>query len=87
VFQIVVPVELPGPHDIDWSKEAMTMLMRTDPFGVLDRWTRQVFGQQGDGRPGVVPLDAYRRGDEFVAAQARPRRIEIQAGGAKQLAG
>ncbi|MFJ8818119.1 MULTISPECIES: Hsp20/alpha crystallin family protein [Amycolatopsis] len=44
------------------------MLMRTDPFRELDRLTQQVFGQ-GSGtwsRPAVMPMDAYRAGDEFV---------------------
>lgn len=38
------------------------MLMRYDPFRDLDRW----FGQWPDGRSTGLPLDAYRRGDEFV---------------------
>lgn len=44
------------------------MLMRTDPFRELDRLTQQVFGQ-GAGtwsRPAVMPMDAYRAGEEFV---------------------
>jgi HSP20 family protein len=45
----------------------MTMLMRTDPFRELDRLTQQVFGQVGTwSRPSVMPMDAYRQGDEFV---------------------
>ena len=39
------------------------MLMRTDPFRELDRLTQQVFG--GVGRPSAMPMDAYRKGDEF----------------------
>ncbi|NIH87555.1 HSP20 family protein [Amycolatopsis granulosa] len=42
--------------------------MRTDPFRELDRLTQQVFGQ-GPGtwsRPAMMPMDAYRAGDEFV---------------------
>lgn len=43
------------------------MLMRTDPFRELDRLTQQVFGQNGTwSRPAVMPMDAYRAGDEFV---------------------
>ena len=42
----------------------MTMLMRTDPFRDLDRLTEQVFGTTT--RPAVMPMDAWRRGDEFV---------------------
>ena len=40
------------------------MLMRTDPFRELDRLTEQVFGTST--RPAVMPMDAWRRGDEFV---------------------
>ena len=39
------------------------MLMRTDPFRELDRLTQQVFGTAA--RPAAMPMDAYRRGDEF----------------------
>ncbi len=52
----------------DWSKEAMTMLMRTDPFRELDRLTQQVFGNAPGtwSRPTPMPMDAYRDGDHFV---------------------
>ncbi|NMN95845.1 Hsp20/alpha crystallin family protein [Antrihabitans stalactiti] len=40
------------------------MLMRTDPFRDLDRLTQQVFGTSA--RPTVMPIDAWREGDEFV---------------------
>lgn len=40
-----------------------TMLMRTDPFRDLDRLTQQVFGTPA--RPVVMPMDAWREGDEF----------------------
>ncbi|PXX68667.1 HSP20 family protein [Nocardia tenerifensis] len=39
------------------------MLMRTDPFRDLDRFTHQVFGTAA--RPAVMPMDAWREGDEF----------------------
>jgi HSP20 family protein len=39
------------------------MLMRTDPFRDLDRLTQQLFGTAA--RPAVMPMDAYRKGDEF----------------------
>jgi HSP20 family protein len=39
------------------------MLMRTDPFRELDRLTQQVFGTVA--RPSAMPMDAYRKGDEF----------------------
>ena len=43
------------------------MLMRTDPFQVLDRLTQQWFGNgAGLSRSAVMPMDAYRSGDEFV---------------------
>jgi HSP20 family protein len=40
------------------------MLMRSDPFRELDRLAQQAFGTRG--RPAVMPMDAYRRGDKFV---------------------
>lgn len=40
------------------------MLMRTDPFRELDRLTQQVLGTTA--RPAVMPMDAWRAGDEFV---------------------
>jgi HSP20 family protein len=39
------------------------MLMRTDPFRELDRFTQQVLGTAA--RPAVMPMDAWREGDEF----------------------
>ncbi len=41
------------------------MLMRTDPFRDFDRLAQQVFGTVA--RPAVMPLDAWREGDKFVA--------------------
>ncbi len=44
------------------------MLMRTDPFREFDRLAQQVMGT-GQGtwsRPTAMPMDAYRRGEEFV---------------------
>ena len=40
------------------------MLMRTDPFRELDRVTQQVFGTPS--RPAAMPIDAFRKGEEFV---------------------
>ena len=40
------------------------MLMRTDPFRDLDRLAQQILGTPM--RPAPMPIDAYRRGDEFV---------------------
>lgn len=40
------------------------MLMRSDPFRDLDRLTQQLFGSSA--RPSVMPMDAYRKGDQFV---------------------
>ncbi|RSM76450.1 heat-shock protein Hsp20 [Amycolatopsis sp. WAC 01375] len=45
------------------------MLMRTDPFRELDRFTQQMFGTTTPGtwsKPATMPMDAYRDGDEFV---------------------
>ncbi len=43
------------------------MLMRTDPFRELDRLTQQLWGSVGTtARPSVMPMDAWRDGDEFV---------------------
>ena len=39
------------------------MLMRTDPFRELDRFTQQVLGTAA--RPAAMPMDAYRHGDNF----------------------
>ncbi|MDT5323696.1 MAG: hypothetical protein QOF25_848 [Mycobacterium sp.] len=46
------------------SWEVEMMLMRTDPFRDLDRWTQQVLGTAA--RPAVMPMDAWREGDEFI---------------------
>jgi HSP20 family protein len=40
------------------------VLMRSDPFRDLDRLTQQVFGTAA--RPAVMPMDAWRDGDEFI---------------------
>jgi HSP20 family protein len=40
-----------------------TMLMRTDPFRELDRFTQQALGTAA--RPAVMPMDAWREGDVF----------------------
>ena len=47
----------------DTREEAPIMLMRTDPFRELDRFTQQVFGTAA--RPAAMPMDAYRQGDSF----------------------
>ena len=41
------------------------MLMRTDPFREFDRVAQQMLGTAA--RPAAMPIDAYRKGDEFVA--------------------
>ena len=49
------------------------MLMRTDPFRELDRLSQQVFGNPGtNARPTVMPMDAWRAGDEFIVEFALP---------------
>jgi HSP20 family protein len=40
------------------------MLMRPDPFRELDRFAEQVLGTAA--RPAVMPMDAWREGEEFV---------------------
>jgi HSP20 family protein len=40
------------------------MLMRTDPFRELDRFAEQILGTAA--RPAVMPMDAWRDGEEFV---------------------
>ena len=43
------------------------MLMRTDPFRELDRLSQQFFGVPGtQSRPAVMPMDAFRDGEQFV---------------------
>jgi HSP20 family protein len=50
----------------DNTMEVDTMLMRTDPFRELDRWTQQLFGATGTpARPTWMPMDAWRDGDTF----------------------
>jgi HSP20 family protein len=39
------------------------MLMRFDPFREFDRITQQLWS---GARPAVMPMDAYRHGDQFV---------------------
>ncbi len=40
------------------------MLMRTDPFRELDRFAQQALGTAA--RPAVMPMDAWREGEQFV---------------------
>ncbi len=40
------------------------MLMRSDPFRELDRFANQVLGTAA--RPAVMPMDAWRDGENFV---------------------
>jgi HSP20 family protein len=44
--------------------EVEMMLMRSDPFRDLDRWAQQVAGTAA--RPAVMPMDAWREGDQFI---------------------
>ncbi|MEU9031630.1 Hsp20/alpha crystallin family protein [Streptomyces sp. NPDC048383] len=45
------------------------MLMRTDPFREMDRIAQQLSGASGTwSKPSVMPMDAYREGDEYVIA-------------------
>jgi HSP20 family protein len=40
------------------------VMIRTDPFRELDRWSQQVLGTAA--RPTIMPMDAWREGDQFV---------------------
>ncbi|MGH3553513.1 MAG: Hsp20/alpha crystallin family protein [Mycobacterium sp.] len=40
------------------------VLLRTDPFRELDRWTKQVLGTAA--RPAVMPMDAWRDNDQCI---------------------
>jgi len=43
------------------------MLMRTDPLREFDRLTQQLFNGVGTvTRPAVMPMDAWREGDQFL---------------------
>lgn len=44
--------------------EVTTMLVRSDPFRDLDRFTQQVLGTAA--RPAAMPMDAWRDGEQFV---------------------
>jgi HSP20 family protein len=51
------------------------MLMRTDPFRELERFTQQFFGIPQSGtwsRSAAMPIDAYRTGNEFIVALDLP---------------
>ncbi|KPI15419.1 heat shock protein Hsp20 [Actinobacteria bacterium OV450] len=44
------------------------MLMRTDPFRELDRMAQHLMGPGTWSKPSVMPMDAYREGDQYVVA-------------------
>ena len=46
------------------------MLMRTDPFRELDRVAQELLGT--NARPAAMPIDAFRRGEEFVVQLELP---------------
>jgi hypothetical protein len=48
------------------------VLMRTDPFRELDRLTQQVLGTAA--RPAVMPMDAWRDGDQFIVEFDLPHK-------------
>ncbi|MDX2389402.1 Hsp20/alpha crystallin family protein [Streptomyces sp. DK15] len=49
------------------------MLMRTDPFREMDRIVQQLSGTSGTwSKPSVMPMDAYRQGDDYVIALDLP---------------
>ena len=57
------------------------MLMRTDPFGDIDRLTRRLMGD-GARSANPVPMDAYRDENEFVVSfdlpGVRPDSIDLE---------
>src|SRR4029078_6901323 len=56
-----------GSTDLSHSqigKEGKMMLMRTDPFRDFERLAQQVLGTTA--RPAVMPMDAWRDGDQFI---------------------
>src|ERR1700757_1424018 len=52
------------------GKEGKIMLMRTDPFRDFDRLAQQVLGTAA--RPAVMPMDAWREGDQFIVEFVLP---------------
>src|SRR6201995_6028907 len=52
------------------ESEVTTMLMRTDPFRELHRFAQQALGPAA--RPAVMPMDAWREGEEFVVEFDQP---------------
>ncbi|MEU8227227.1 Hsp20/alpha crystallin family protein [Kribbella sp. NPDC048915] len=62
------------------------MLMRTDPFREFDRMAQQLLGSAGVrgtwSRPALMPMDAYRSGDEYVISfdlpGVTPDAIELE---------
>jgi HSP20 family protein len=62
--------------------EVDTMLMRTDPFRELDRFTQQLLGTNGTlARPALMLMDAWREGDtfhvEFDLPGIKPESIDL----------
>ena len=58
------------------------MLMRTDPFREFDRLAQQLLGAGTTSRPVVMPMDAWREGDdvfvlEFDLPGVRPEAVDI----------
>jgi HSP20 family protein len=62
------------------DKEVVKMLIRHDPFDELDRLT-QSFWPRAIGQQTAMPLDAYKRGDEFIVQLdipgVDPEKIEV----------
>lgn len=57
------------------------MMLRTDPFRDFDRLAQQILGAGTTSRPAVMPMDAWREGDQFVLELdlpgVRPETIDI----------
>jgi HSP20 family protein len=44
----------------------MPLLVRTDPYRDLDRFVQQFFGAPARGASVAMPMDAYRKADQFL---------------------
>jgi HSP20 family protein len=59
-------MEYPEGESREIEKEVVPLLMRFDPFRDLDRLTQSLWGNGDVRRVNGVPMDAYRKGSEFL---------------------
>jgi HSP20 family protein len=68
----------PTPCSLEGQREDLIMLMRFEPFREMDRITEELLSQR---RARPIPVDAYRRGNEFKIQLdlpgVDPRFIEV----------